>query len=54
MDTFEQTTAKVLEKYEAIGKVMRVNGDDNMENVASNLKETLHRRGIVLREKTRS
>ncbi|KAF2244209.1 P-loop containing nucleoside triphosphate hydrolase protein [Trematosphaeria pertusa] len=48
IDTFNKTTAQVLEKYEAMGKVVRVDGNHDVEKVAADIQYVLRQAGVEL------
>ncbi|KAF2828498.1 uridylate kinase, partial [Ophiobolus disseminans] len=46
--TFKTTTGEVLEKYDTLGKVVKVKSDGEKEDVYARLKEVLGEKGVIL------
>jgi adenylate kinase family enzyme len=52
VETYNITTAMVLDKYDAVGKVVRVNADAEVEEVATGIGKALERLSVMLRVRT--
>lgn len=51
IDVYEQTTAKVVERYAEVGKVVRIEADGEVERVAEKVLEGLEGVGVRLEKR---